>query len=134
MTNHTDPHFIGNMPSGMLFLSDMQFLRGYCILTANPTVPSINDLSTPGRECFFQDMARVGDALLKITGAYRINYAILGNSDPVLHAHIIPRYASEPEEYLHELPWSYPAFWIEKKRFDLNRDKTLLLEIAAVLG
>ena len=45
---------------------------------------------------------------MKVTGAYRINYAIMGNSDPYLHAHIVPRYSDEPEEYLHDQPWSYP--------------------------
>jgi diadenosine tetraphosphate (Ap4A) HIT family hydrolase len=70
---------------------------------------------------------------LKITGAYRINYAILGNCDPVLHAHIIPRYASEPEEYLHELPWSYLNSMGEKLRYDYIRDRALIEEIASAL-
>lgn len=75
-------------------------------------------------------MTRIGDVLLKITGACRINYALMGNSLPILHAHIIPRYASEPEDYSHGLPWSYPDEVIEKKRFDPTRDKALMQQIA----
>ena len=40
-------------------------------------------------------MAALGDAVLEATGAERINYEILGNVDPALHAHVIPRHASE---------------------------------------
>ena len=44
------------------------------------------------------DMIRVGDALLAVMGAARINYETWGNVDPALHTHIVPRYLSEPEE------------------------------------
>jgi hypothetical protein len=53
-------------------------------------------------------MAAMGDALLEVTDAFRINTAVMGNSDPVLHAHIVPRYMSKPEHIRKHLPWSYP--------------------------
>jgi diadenosine tetraphosphate (Ap4A) HIT family hydrolase len=64
---------------------------------------------------FLSDMSRLGDALLKVTRAVRINYAIFGNQDPALHAHVIPRYAEEPEPLRSAQPWAYdwgaaPAF------------------------
>ena len=31
----------------------------------------------------------------------RINYAIFGNVEPALHAHVIPRYRNEPEATAH---------------------------------
>ncbi|WP_317622801.1 hypothetical protein [Phytopseudomonas dryadis] len=52
-------------------------------------------------------MARIGDAILKATGSLRINYEILGNSEPELHAHIFPRYMSEPEEKRRMPAWFY---------------------------
>jgi diadenosine tetraphosphate (Ap4A) HIT family hydrolase len=52
-------------------------------------------------------MARNADALLRVTGASRINYEILGNSEPELHAHIFPRYANEPEERRKMPVWFY---------------------------
>jgi len=45
-------------------------------------VSSLNDLATEARAQFLQDMNRIGDALLKATGAFRINYEILGNTEP----------------------------------------------------
>jgi diadenosine tetraphosphate (Ap4A) HIT family hydrolase len=71
-------------------------------------------------------MAMVGDALLEVTGAYRINYAIAGNTDPFLHAHIVPRYLTEPEVLRKGLPWSHPQAEIDSVLFDYDRDKPLM--------
>lgn len=51
--------------------------------------------------------AVIGDALLDVTKAHRINYEILGNSEPELHAHIFPRYEDEPEEKRRMPVWFY---------------------------
>lgn len=117
------------MPSGWVVLCDMQYLRGYCILLADPVVPSLNDLDEAQRSQYLCDMALVGDALLEVTEAYRINYAIMGNSDPFLHAHIVPRYASEPEEFLHNLPWSYPKQVMNDSQFAYERDRVLIEQL-----
>ncbi len=104
----TNPTLICRMPSGWVVLCDMQFLSGYCILLSDPVVSSLNDLNRTQRADFLSDMVIVGDALLEVTGAYRINYAIAGNTDPYLHAHIVPRYLTEPEVLRKGLPWSHP--------------------------
>ncbi len=52
-------------------------------------------------------MARIGDVILSVTGAERVNYEILGNSEPELHAHIHPRYADEPAEGRRLPVWFY---------------------------
>lgn len=121
-----NPALICRVPSGWVILCDLQFLSGYCILLPDPVVPSLNDLNHQGRSGFLCDMALVGDALIEVTGAYRINYAIAGNSDPYLHAHIVPRYLSEPDEYRKGLPWSHPQAEIDSLLFDLARDKSLM--------
>jgi diadenosine tetraphosphate (Ap4A) HIT family hydrolase len=61
-------------------------------------------------------MGRLGDALLKVTGCLRINYAIFGNQDPALHAHVIPRYVDEPEAMRTAHPWAYD--WTQAPKFD----------------
>jgi len=124
-----DPALICQVPSGWVTLCTMQYLRGYCILLPDPLVPSLNDLMQPARIGYLQDMAVVGDALLDVTGAHRINYAIMGNSDPVLHAHIVPRYLTEPEEFRRNTPWSYPQEIMDATSFDLNRDRDLILKL-----
>jgi diadenosine tetraphosphate (Ap4A) HIT family hydrolase len=110
-----EPRVSARLFSGWVVFGERQFVRGYVQLLPDPVVPSLNALPAQERVQFLSDMARLGDALLKVTGAARINYAILGNVEPALHAHVIPRYLNEPEALRAEHPWAYnwdaaPAF------------------------
>jgi diadenosine tetraphosphate (Ap4A) HIT family hydrolase len=75
-------------------------------------------------------MTILGDALLELADAYRINYAILGNLDPALHAHVTPRYLTEPEEFRADPAWNYPKEKRDAVKFDYERDKELMRQIA----
>jgi diadenosine tetraphosphate (Ap4A) HIT family hydrolase len=110
-----DPKVIARLFSGWAVFGERQFVRGYALLLPDPVVPNLNALGARERIAFLSDMSRLGDALLKVTGALRINYAIFGNQDPALHAHVIPRYLDEPEALRALQPWAYdwsaaPAF------------------------
>ena len=110
-----EPRVAARLFSGWVLFGERQFVRGYVLLLPDPVVPSLNALGAKERAMFLHDMGRLGDALLKVTGAARINYAILGNLEPALHAHVIPRYADEPEARRTAHPWAYdwdaaPAF------------------------
>jgi diadenosine tetraphosphate (Ap4A) HIT family hydrolase len=102
-----EPRVVARLFSGWVLFGERQFVRGYVLLVPDPVVPSLNALAAKERTQFLLDMARLGDALLKATDAVRINYAILGNRDPALHAHVMPRYADEPETLRAEHPWAY---------------------------
>ena len=128
-----NPAVICQLRSGWAVMCDMQYLRGYTILLADPVVASINDLDRLQRAEYLGDMTLIGDALLEVTGAFRINYAIMANSDPFLHAHIVPRYMSEPDKFRTGLPWSYPEKLLDAVLFDLERDKGLMQQIAAAI-
>ncbi len=107
----TNPFVIARMASGWLVIGDVQPLPGYCLLLADPVVPSLNHLDAQERLIFLNDMAVVGDALLNVTGCARINYEIWGNAEPALHAHIMPRYDSEPTDKRHRpacMGYSWP--------------------------
>ena len=127
------PGLICQMPSGWLVLADMQYLKGYCILLADPVVASLNDLDEGKRVEFLADMAVVGDALLKVTGVYRINYAVMGNSDPFLHAHIVPRYEDEEDKYKYSHPWAYPSEIMQSNRIEIVEQKRLIEQLANLL-
>jgi diadenosine tetraphosphate (Ap4A) HIT family hydrolase len=86
---------IARMKSGWAVLGDPQITEGYCLLLPDPVVTDLNALNGEARVQFLDDMARLGDAVLAETGAERINYEILGNVEPALHAHVIPRHGSE---------------------------------------
>jgi diadenosine tetraphosphate (Ap4A) HIT family hydrolase len=102
-----DPRVISRMASGWAVFGQQQFLRGYALLLPDPVVPSLNALGAEQRVQFLLDMTRLGDALLRSTNAVRLNFAIFGNAEPALHAHVIPRYADEPEQYRTAQPWAY---------------------------
>src|SRR5947208_11089552 len=75
---------LGRAHSGWFVMADVQILPGKCLLLPDPVVRSINDLTTDARGRFLLDMIGLGDARLRVTDADRVNYEILGNSDPVL--------------------------------------------------
>jgi diadenosine tetraphosphate (Ap4A) HIT family hydrolase len=70
-----------------------------------------------------QNMVALGDALLAVTDAYRINYEILGNGEPALHAHVFPRRMSEPDEFRVHPVWSYPQDMRRSVLFEPTRDR-----------
>lgn len=129
-----NPTVICKMPSGWAVLCDMQYLRGYTILLADPVVPSLNALNRADRAQYLLDMSVIGDALLEVTDAYRINYEILCNLDQALHAQIIPRYMTEPEAWRKGPPLSYPGEIRSSVRFDYERDKELIGQLAKAIG
>lgn len=126
-----NPTVICKVPSGWVVISDVQLLRGYCLLLPDPVPASLNDMEPAARAQYLADMVRVGDALLEVTGAFRINYEILGNSEPALHAHILPRYTSEPDELRMGPAWFYD--WKTAPRFDPERDRPLMEKIAKAI-
>jgi diadenosine tetraphosphate (Ap4A) HIT family hydrolase len=100
------PAAIAKLPSGWVIMGERQVLPGYCLLLPDPVVPHLNALDADARAQFLFDMALIGDVLLVITAAARINYAIYGNVDPALHAHIFPRDSAEPENTRTAQPWA----------------------------
>src|SRR5579872_693811 len=118
-----EPRVIARMYSGWAVFGERQFLRGYTVLLPDPVVPSVNALGAQERTLFLLDVARLGDAVLKVTGATRINYAILGNLEPALHAHVIPRYADESDALRTSHPWAYD--WTATPLFDRSQYQEL---------
>ena len=128
----TDPTLICRMPTGWAVMGDPQVLRGYCLLLPDPVVPHLNALSPQGQAAFLADLARLGQAAFEATGALRINYALFGNVEPALHAHVFPRCVDEPEALRTANPWGYD--WAAAPRFDAGTDGALLRTLRARLS
>lgn len=127
-----NPKVICRMPSGWVMIGDKQILPGYILLLADPVVPSLNEMSREAQSQFLHDMAVLGDVLLEVTGAARINYEILGNSEKALHVHILPRYLDEPENLRRGPAWFYD--WSAGPDFDPQRDRPLMDKIAEAVA
>ncbi len=127
-----DAAFVARLASGWAVLGERQVLPGYCLLLPDPVVPTLNALQGAPRATFLADMAALGDAVLAVTGAARINYAIFGNLDPALHAHVIPRYHDEPPALRTAQPWAYD--WNAAPAFDPDQHRDLRDRIHAALA
>lgn len=101
------PALVARLPSGWAVMGERQVFAGYCLLLPDPVVPHLNALAGSAREQFLSDLARLGDAVLTATSGLRINYAMFGNVEPALHAHVIPRYVDEPLETRTAQPWAF---------------------------
>lgn len=124
---------IARVPSGWVLMGHSQLLPGYCLLVADPVVADLHLLQREPRLQFLEDMALLGEALMRVTGAARINYEILGNSAPALHAHVIPRHDSEPAA-LREAPvWRYDDDARAAVPFDAAEHGPLMQRIAREL-
>ena len=106
-----NPLVLARMPSGFAVIGDTQFLPGYCVLLASPSVDRLSDLPLGERSRFLLDMSLLGEAIERACrpdGLRRVNYEILGNADAYLHAHLFPRYQWEPAERARLPVWLYP--------------------------
>jgi catechol 2,3-dioxygenase-like lactoylglutathione lyase family enzyme/diadenosine tetraphosphate (Ap4A) HIT family hydrolase len=113
-------------------MGDPQVLDGYCLLVPDPVVPHLNAMPPAAQADFLADMSRLGQAVQDVTGALRVNYAIFGNVEPALHAHVFPRYTDEPEDRRTVHPWGYD--WSRARAFDPQRDGLRLAAIRARLA
>jgi diadenosine tetraphosphate (Ap4A) HIT family hydrolase len=126
-----DATLIARLASGWAVLASTQVIAGYSLLLPDPVVPHLNALEGVLRSRFLADMATLGDALLEVTGAVRINYAIFGNVDRALHAHVFPRTAHEPEALRTQQPFAHD--WTQAPRFDAAAHTPLIQRIRAAL-
>jgi diadenosine tetraphosphate (Ap4A) HIT family hydrolase len=131
--NGQNPYVICRMRSGWLVVGDVQPLPGYCVFLADPVIESLNALDEAERIQYSLDVARAGDAVLAVTDSYRINYETLGNAEPALHTHIIPRYRSEPDDKRRRPAWvGYD--WPTSRRFDPGQDGVFVERMRRELG
>lgn len=94
---------------------------GRCILMVNDHYEHLDEMSgvteTDGYLSYLQDdfmgkMAWVGREIRQLFSADRINYAILGNTESHVHAHIIPRHKNNPGDPHPTRPiWENPIGW-----------------------
>jgi diadenosine tetraphosphate (Ap4A) HIT family hydrolase len=127
-----DNTVLGRCASGWAVFGQQQFVQGYLLLLPDPVVPDLNALNPEHRSQFLLDMSRLGDALLRTTASIRINYAIFGNVEPALHAHVIPRYRNEPEPMRTQQPWAYD--WNSAPSFDAHAALPLMTALRTELA
>jgi diadenosine tetraphosphate (Ap4A) HIT family hydrolase len=122
---------VARLAAGWVVMGERQVLPGYCLLLPDPVVPHLNALDAAARNQFLADMSMLGDALLAVTGALRINYAIFGNLEPALHAHVFPRHADEAAAIRTAQPWALD--WQSAPEFNVSRHAAFKSRLKAQL-
>jgi diadenosine tetraphosphate (Ap4A) HIT family hydrolase len=126
-----DDSVLAHCASGWAVFGRQQVTQGYLLLLPDPVVSDLNALTPERRTRFLLDMSLLGDALMRTLNPLRINYAIYGNLDPALHAHVIPRYSHEPEGLRTQQPWAYD--WNRAPAFDAAAAAPLMNRLRAEL-
>ncbi|MEZ4754424.1 MAG: hypothetical protein R3A13_08980 [Bdellovibrionota bacterium] len=126
-----NPTVIGKMKTGWAVLGDVQFLEGYCLLYPDPVVPHLNAMEFELRKQFLHEMTVLGDAVLEVTDAVRINYEMLGNLEPALHAHVFPRFDTESDDLKTKPVWFYD--WENARKFDEAEDAEMIERLRGAL-
>ncbi|MCB9450374.1 MAG: HIT family protein [Anaerolineaceae bacterium] len=92
-----DVIFIADLHISTLFLFRDQRFRGYCILSFAPWgATSLESLTDEEYMTFLSDLRIASRALRAALTPDHMNYELLGNSNPHLHWHIVPRYKTDP--------------------------------------
>ena len=71
-------------------------LRGTCYLITREHYVELFDLDDEVLLGFMKEVQVAARLLKEVTGAFKINYEIHGNSGPHLHLHLFPRYMDDP--------------------------------------
>lgn len=79
---------------------------------------------------FYRDAQSAIRAILKATDAARVNFAVLGNSQAHVHAHLIPRYPAQ-EDFPGSSPWDDPR---PRAKLDPSRERELIVKIREELS
>lgn len=82
--------------SDLCFVSDHRF-PGRCVVTLRHHATELFDLDPELRRAYADDVSEAARAIQGTVKAFKMNYEILGNAEPHLHCHLIPRQLDEPK-------------------------------------
>lgn len=89
-------YFVAELKTGYVFLSWHQYFEGYAIFAYKDHVSELHQLENDSADEFLHEMRIVVEAVQHAFNPKVLNYAKLGNKDPHMHWHIIPRYGTDP--------------------------------------
>jgi diadenosine tetraphosphate (Ap4A) HIT family hydrolase len=91
------PGWIADLDVSTAVVARNQAFRGYTILVYNRGhATELYELSKEERSAFMEDLARIARAIHDAYHPIKINYELLGNLEPHLHWHVIPRRREDP--------------------------------------
>jgi diadenosine tetraphosphate (Ap4A) HIT family hydrolase len=80
---------------------------GRLLVSLSPHYEHLEEVPEHLANSFIRDIQSAARTLRKVTGAERVNVAVLGNHDPHVHAHLVPR-SPLREPVPDRSPWEDP--------------------------
>jgi diadenosine tetraphosphate (Ap4A) HIT family hydrolase len=111
------PDFIAELKNCYVILGDQQFYRGYCVLFAKLHATELYLMPADDARLLFDEMRVVAEAIAAVVKPWKMNYECLGNSEPHVHWHLLPRY--ETDEMRHGPIWLRPE---SERKVTLDED------------
>jgi diadenosine tetraphosphate (Ap4A) HIT family hydrolase len=115
-----EPAFIAELSQSFVVLHDHQPCEGWCVLWLKDHAEHLADLPVSRQAALWRDVARVAAAVRAAVSPRRLNYACLGNQEPHIHWHVIPRHANDPD--LAAPVWSRPESQLRRPVTPARRD------------
>jgi len=87
--------FIAELNSCYVILGDQQLYRGYCVLFAKVHTTELYLMPADVARELFDEMRLTAEAIAAVVKPWKMNYECLGNSEPHVHWHLLPRYEND---------------------------------------
>jgi diadenosine tetraphosphate (Ap4A) HIT family hydrolase len=125
--------FVGELKSCYVILGDQQFYRGYCVLLAKLHATELYLMPADAARLLSDEMRLVAEAIAAVVTPWKMNYECLGNSEPHVHWHLLPRQATESDEMRRGPIWLRPESE-RKVMLDENDRRALIASIRSQLA
>lgn len=91
-------YLIKELTTGYAVLSKYQYryYQGYTVFICKQHISELHELDSNFRLDFLREMSQVAEAVFKAFNPDKLNYEMLGNTEPHLHWHLFPRYKNDP--------------------------------------
>ena len=116
-----DPAFLAELSESYAVLSDARGYAGWSVLLLKDHEEHLDLLPLARQERLARDLARMAAAVRAAFRPRRLNYECLGNVQPHVHWHVIPRHGDDPQP--DAAVWVRPAAEREARVSDAERDE-----------
>jgi diadenosine tetraphosphate (Ap4A) HIT family hydrolase len=125
--------YIAELKGSYVILGDQQFYRGYSVLLAKTHATELYQMPAAAAHQMFDEVRLVAEAIATVVKPWKMNYECLGNSEPHVHWHLLPRFASESDKLRRGPIWLRPESE-RKVRLDQNDRRALIASLRRELA